>query len=428
VGAGIAGVSAAYHLRGQADVTIFEGAGRIGGHAHTVEVEDEGRTLGLDTAFIVYNDEHYPRIAKFFDDLGVSAWEHPGKFSFFDLTSDSSYVSDDFDLCESEVRAKYDADFVQLWREANRFYTESPKDFLRRKAELPLGEYLRRNGYSDAFRYGFVVLISTAAWSVPADRIWEMPASTVIAFFLAHGSEGLGGRTVPWRTVAGGSISYLRAVQAEFDRAGFRTRLNTPVRQVHQQDGGVRLVTEAGEERFDQAVLATHADDSLSMLAQPQRWSRQLELITYHPTVATLHTDPAVMSPDRTSWRSWNYGRRGYGPSQRSWVVYYLNRLQNFTSETDYFVTLDSKVDIRQARVIKEIHYRHPVFTIEARRIQREIYSLNQDDSPVKFAGSYFHSRKMGPDIVGSHESGFDSGMAAAESVMRTARLPVPRG
>jgi predicted NAD/FAD-binding protein len=401
---------------------LFEEADRLGGHAYTVEVEDGGRTLGLDTAFIVYNEPHYPMLCKFFAELGVAGKDHPGRFSFFDLDAETCYVSEDFDLTEEQVRAKYPEKFVRLWREAQRFYTESPRDFIRKRAEIPLGEYLDRNGYSAEFRYGFVVLIATAAWSVPADKIWEMPASTIIAFFFAHGGEGLGGRTVPWRTVAGGSISYVRRVHEELLRAGSRvvsgTRV-TGVRETSDEDGpGVVLTHAAGVQRFDQVVMATHADDSLALLEKPSQRQRMLEAVRYSPTRATLHTDAGCMGADRSLWRSWNYGRIGDGDAMRTWVVYYLNELQDFTAERDYFLTLDCGVDIPEDSIIEDIAFRHPVLTNEVRQMQRDLRTLNSPESPVKFAGSYIHSRKLGPDIIGNHESAFDSGMAAADAVL----------
>ncbi len=412
IGAGIAGLSAAYRLRADAEVTLFESAAQAGGHAHTIEIDHNGTALGLDTAFIVYNEPHYPSLTKFFADLGVPTKAHPGRFSFFDHGG-HAYVSEDFDLPEHEVVERYPAEFVSLWREARRFHRESPKDFMRGRADLPLADYLDRNRYSESFRHGFIVLIATAAWSVPAERIWEMPASTVIAFFFAHGAEGLGGRTVPWRTVEGGSITYVRAV---LDRlhANASVHLRTEVLGVREEADAVAVRTAAGVERFDQVVLATHADDALRLLERPTPRQLMLAAIEYHPTRAVLHTDPTIMPASRTHWRSWNYGR---SPGLRSWVVYYLNRLQDFPCEKNFFVSLDCPLRIRDEHVIADLQHRHPIFTTEVRRLQREIHSVNEG-SRVKFAGSYFHSRRLGPDIVGSHESAFDSGQAAADSVL----------
>ena len=422
VGGGVAGVSAAYHLRGEARVTLIDADSRLGGHANTIEVESGGRTLGLDTAFIVYNEPHYPRLSRFFSDLGVTTQEHPGRFCFFDLDGPTTYVSDDFEKPEDEVRERYPEAFVRLWKEAKRFLEESPRHFIRRQADIPLGEYLDGHGYSEEFRHGFVVLIATAAWSVPPEQVWEMPASTVIAFFYAHGAEGLGGRTAPWRTVTGGSIGYLRAVQRELDAAGVEIRLHSPVTGVRETDEGVEVRIGSGEaETYDYAVLATHADDTMRIFENPNEQQRRIDVVRYHPTRATLHTDPAVMPSDRESWRSWNYGKRAEDGRQLTWVNYYLNDLQCFDADEDYFLTLDAGTPIREERIIEDLSYRHPVFSLPARRLQSDIHSINGSGSRVKLAGSYFHSRKMGPDIIGSHESAFDSGAAAAESIRAAA-------
>lgn len=420
IGGGIAGLSAAYHLREQVAVTVFEKEAAAGGHASSVEVADGGRTLGLDTAFIVFNEAHYPKVTEFFAELGVATQAHPGRFSFHNADTGLCYVSDDFELSEERIREKYPEDFVRLWAEAERFYRESPKHFIRKQAEMSLGEYLTANGYSDAFRYGFVVLVATAAWSVPADRIWEMPAATVIAFFLGHGREGLGGRTAPWRTVTGGSVRYVRAALDRLRAAGQDIRLGTPVRRVTPTADGVAVATDAGVEHFDEVVIAAHADDALALLAEPTARQRELDVIRYNTTRTALHTDAACMPADRERWRSWNYARAGADDDLSTWVVYYLNELQDFTSPTDYFVTLDYPFEIADGATIAEFEYRHPVFTTAARALQSDIHAINDDASPIKLAGSYFHSRKMGIDIVGSHESAFDSGAAAASAVLRS--------
>ncbi|WP_433684878.1 NAD(P)/FAD-dependent oxidoreductase [Nocardia sp. CA-119907] len=420
IGGGIAGLSAAYHLRGRAEVTLFEKEVNAGGHANSIEVNDNGRILGLDTAFIVYNEAHYQRLTQFFADLGVPTQSHPGTFSFYHADTGLGFVSEDFVLPEDEIRAKYGPEFVPMWAEAERFYRESPKHFIRKQAEMPMGEYLDVNGYSQDFRYGFIVLIATAAWSVPADRIWEMPAATIIAFFLGHGREGLGGRTAPWNTVTGGSINYVRATLEHLGAAGQEIALGTAVDRVDEDETGVTVYTAEGPRRFDEVIIAAHADDALAMLTAPTAAQRMLEALSYNDTRATLHTDPVCMSGDRSIWRSWNYVRSGGLDDMQSWVVYYLNELQCFTSETDYFLTLDCGVDIDPDRVIRELAYRHPIFTYEARQLRPVLHTINEGSSRVKFAGSYFHSRKMGIDIVGNHESGFDSGAAAADAVVRS--------
>lgn len=419
VGAGAAGLSAAYRLREECEVTLFEASDRLGGHACTVEVEDGGRTLGLDTAFVVFNRAHYPRLGSFFDALDVPVEDHPGRFCFFDLDQAWNYTSEDFDLDTESVKAKYSPEFVALHQEAARFHAEAPRHFVRKQADMPLGEYLDANGYSDEFRYGFIVLIAAATWSVPPDLIWEMPASTIIAFFFAHGHEGLGGRAVPWNTVAGGSITYVRAAAEALTTAGGAIRASTPVRGILQKQDGVQITTDAEVEHFDQAVVATHADVALSLLENPTPKQQCLKVFRYSPTSVVLHTDRSCMPVDTGSWRSWNYGRSTKDGRIQAWAVYYLNRLQAFDSEADYFVSIEYPDAIEPRSVIAEFEFRHPIISMPVRRIQHELHGICRDPaSPILFAGSYVHSTSLGPDLIGSHEAACDSGFEAAEAIL----------
>lgn len=421
IGAGAAGLSAAYHLREDVDVTIFERNPYAGGHANTIAVEEQGGEIGIDTAFVVFNGRTYPQLSAWFEELGVVAKDHTGGFNFFDLDSGLQYGTAEFELDEAEVARRYPEDFVDIWRQAQRFYAESGRDFIRRRADMPLGEYLDRNGYSEAFKRSFVVLLATAVWSVPAELIWEMPASTFIAFFMSHDPGGLGGLSVAWKTVEDGSRSYVRRALEEI---GGDVRLGTAVERVREVDGGVEVVTRDGAERFDRAVVAAHADEALAMIESPADEQRRiLERVRYSATRAVLHRDPSVLPADRSRWQSWNYGRVAHEGADHTYVVYWMNRLQGFDAPRDYFVTLDCPLDVDEASVVREIDYTHPIIDMGVREMQRGIYAVNRDRR-IALCGSYFHAPKIGPDLIGSHEAAFCSGREAAEAIRRQLREP----
>ncbi|WP_431037584.1 NAD(P)/FAD-dependent oxidoreductase [Streptomyces sp. P6-2-1] len=413
VGAGPSGISAAYHLRERAHITLYEKEDRLGGHANTVEVEDEGRVLGLDTAFIVFNRLAYPTMTPVFDELGVEMVDHPGGFNFFDLDSGLEYGTRELDLPEEEVTARYAAtpEFLPVWREVRRFHTEGRRDFLRGRAELPMREYLDAGGYSAEFRHSYLILLCSAVWSVPAEQIWEMPAATVIAFFMGHDEGGLGGSRVDWRTVGGGSISYVRKAIAAI---GPEIRAGEPVTAVEQGADHATVVTAAGRERYDHVVLAAHADQSLALLGNPTDHQRAvLSTVRYHASDVALSTDTSVISGDRARWESWNYGKVELDGAPRTYVVYYLNKLHDFTSRTDYFITLDYPRELDPDKVIARFRYTHPVLDGPVRALQKDIYRVNEN-TRVKLAGSYFHSPKLGVDQIGSHEAAWASGKQAA--------------
>ncbi|SHI71561.1 NAD(P)/FAD-dependent oxidoreductase [Streptomyces sp. 3214.6] len=416
VGGGVAGLSAAYVLREHAEITLFEREDRYGGHASTVEVEDGGQLLGLDTAFVVHNRPGYPNLTGFFDELGVTTQPLPTGFNFFDLDSVFQYGSAELDLPEEEVVARYPEYFQTIWREARRFHEEGRRDFFRKRTNMPMGEYLDRNGYSQEFRHGYFILLCSAVWSVPAELIWEMPATTVIAFFMAHDEGGLGGRRVDWRTVTGGSVSYVRKVLAAIDP---KVRLSEPVTGIRQLEDGVVVRTESGEERFDHAIVATHADTTRTLLENPTPAQQKLLAdLRYNASTVVLHTDASVMPVDEKRWEAWNYGKVTLDGEPRTYVVYYMNKLHDFESTTDYFVTLDYPLPIREESVIRTFHYEHPVIDMAMRDAQATIYDVN-DGPRVKLCGSYFHSKQQYHDQIGSHEAAFSSGKEAAAQLLR---------
>lgn len=414
IGAGVAGLSAAYHLRDHAELTIFERDARAGGHANTIAVDDGDQEIGIDTAFVVFNGRTYPMLSQWFGELGVRAKHHGGGFNFFDLKTGLQYGSAEFELDAEEVARRYPRSFVDVWSQAQRFYGESRRDFIRARADMPLGDYLDRGGYTQEFKHSFVVLLATAVWSVPHEVIWKMPASTFIAFFMSHDPGGLGGHRVAWKTVADGSRSYVRRALAEI---GADVRLSTPVRRVRELGDAVEVLTPSGAEHYDHVIIAAHADQALAMLAEPTpRQRRVLEPVRYSATTAVLHTDATVLPRDRTRWQSWNYGRVQCGGADRAYVVYWMNRLQGFTASTDYFVTLDYPLAVAPETVIAEIPYTHPIIDMGVREMQRGIYDVNRDGR-IALCGSYFHAPKIGPDLIGSHEAAFCSGREAALTV-----------
>lgn len=416
VGAGVAGLSAAYHLRQHADITVYDREGRAGGHANTVEVQENGRTLGIDTAFVVFNEPSYPNLSAFFAELEVPTRQHHGGFLFFDLDSGLRFGTAELSLPEEELRGRYDEEFLTIHREARRFHHQGRRDFLRKRTDMPLGEYLERNGYSDTFRYGYVILLATAVWSLPAELIWDMPATTVIAFFMAHDEGGLGGTSVDWRTVEGGSVTYVRKALAAIDA---KLRLGDAVTAIREEAGEVAVHTSAGVAHFDHVVCAVHGDQARELLANPTGIQRRtLARIRYNESLAVLHTDTSVLPADRSQWQNWNYGKRSVRGEVRPYVAYYMNRLHRWEAEQDYVVTLDYAGDLREDLIIRELPYSHPIIDTDLRALQQDIYRVNEGGR-VKLCGSYFHSKRLHWDQIGSHEAAFSSGMEAAAQLLR---------
>jgi len=87
IGSDISGLTAAYYLAPRHDITVYESASRLGGHTATVDVDNEGESIAIDTGCIVYNDWTYPKFIELMNEIGVSS--KPTEMSFSVRCDDS---------------------------------------------------------------------------------------------------------------------------------------------------------------------------------------------------------------------------------------------------------------------------------------------------------------------------------------------------
>lgn len=391
VGSGISGLGAAYLLGRAHDVSVFERDRRAGGHTHTIRHDG----LALDTGFLVHNTRNYPLLGRLFDELGVRTQKSEMSFSVGCAACGLEYSGRrPFAQRRSLASPRF---AVLLWeigrwlRTARRSLDEA--DYEQRSLEA----YLDDHGYSRRFRRHFLVPLTSALWSTAPGRALEFPAAYAIRFFDNHGMLGL--RRFAWRTVSGGSDTYVRALS---DRLGSRLHLGLGVRSLRSDPDGVELTTADGaRHRFDKVVVATHADQALALLEDPSEDERRvLGAFGYTHNEAVLHTDDRLLPRARSARAAWNYR---LGDDGRPTVTYSLNRLQSLAGETEYCVTLNQPID--DEHVIRRLVYEHPLYTVESLRAQRELPALS-GRRHLHFAGAYHGN--------GFHEDGLASGVRAA--------------
>ncbi|MBD1836174.1 FAD-dependent oxidoreductase [Cyanobacteria bacterium FACHB-472] len=421
IGSGISGNSAAYYLQDEYDVEVYEKSNRVGGHANTIDVVEDDRIISIDTAFVVFNKPNYQNLTKLFEDLGVKSQKHIGGFNFYNLDSGMQFNSDNLELSQEEFARKYPETLANCCQEADRFFIEARADFWKGKTRIPMKDYLYLNNYSQEFKDNFVLLMGSAVWSIPTDSLMDFPASTFISFFMTHDQGGLGGKSVEWETVTGGSKRYVEKIQSSLKRP-VRTQQN--VIYVKREQNKAIVKTTDGEEIFDKVIIATHADQALQLLEKPTDLERKLlGCFKYHETAVTLHTDSVILNPDRSKWKSWNYGQVKRDDKVYTFVTYYANMVHNFTAKKDYFVSLDTPpIALDDNKVIKIIKYRHPEYDMNTLEAQKQIYQMNET-GPIYFSGTYFHIKKRGIDSYGFHESGISCALEIAKQLKQTRTL-----
>lgn len=407
IGSGISGMAAAWLLCGSHNVTVYESEHRIGGHSHTVTVKTAKGDIAVDTGFIVYNELTYPNLTALFDHLDVETQQSDMSFAVSLADGDLEYCGGNLAGLFAEKRNLIRPRFWSMLRDLHRFYREAPRDLATlQEIHISLGDYLDAGDYGSAFRDDHLLPMASAIWSAPASRILEYPAASFIRFQHNHGLLRLRKRP-PWRTVCGGSRSYVeRLTKAYKDRI----RLASGVAALRRGGDGVTIRDRAGHaEKFDAVVVATHADQALAMLEEPTPEERRLlGAFRYSRNLAVLHSDPSLMPRRRAVWSSWNHIGRNDGSDVQECptVTYWMNSLQGIHPGTPLFVTLNPMREPRDQHH-REI-YEHPLFDSAAISAQQQLWSL-QGRQNTWFAGAYFGA--------GFHEDGLQAGLAAAEQL-----------
>ncbi|KLI06693.1 amine oxidase [Mycolicibacterium conceptionense] len=405
IGSGVAGLTAAHVLSARDRVTLLEADTRFGGHAHTQYVDDDGRTVALDTAFLVHNDRTYPTLCRLFDELGIRTQDADMSMSVRDDGTGLEYagargVGGLFPSWSNLGRPRY----LLMLGEITRFHRLATQ-LLRHTAsgdEVTLDEFLHRHGFSRYFTDRFITPLVAAVWSCPPGEALRYPARYLFVFLQHHGMLSVFGSPT-WRTVAGGSATYVEAIVSRLPEAVTGAR----VRSVRRCADGV-LISVDGQppRRFDAAVIATHPHQALLMLDHPTEDERRiLGAIPYSLNQAQLHTDESVLPRLPKARASWNYLIDSEDHAVT--VSYDITRLMRLGGSRRYLVTLGGAHRVDPSKVVAEMVYEHPAYTRESVAAQQLLPGINDDR--IVFAGAY-HG-------WGFHEDGAASGLRAAEQL-----------
>jgi predicted NAD/FAD-binding protein len=413
IGSGIAGLSAAWLLSQSHRVTLYERQDRLGGHTDTVDMPAAQGRLAVDNGFIVYNPVTYPNLVALFRHLGVETKASSMSFSVSVDDGAFEYSGTGLGGLLAQPANLLRPDFWRMVRDVRRFYGEA-RCLAHNSAghNLTLGQLLDRGRYSPAFVDLHLLPMAAAIWSTPAAEMRDYPADAFVRFFANHGLLQVRNRP-QWRTVVGGSRTYVRHMTAAF---ASDIRTGTGVVGLRRLPAGVVVRgDDGGERQHDHAVVATHADEALALLTDADGLERRLlGAFAYTQNEAVMHSDPALMPRRRRAWSSWNYlSHTDDAGRTRPSVTYWMNSLQGIDPQLPVFVTLNPSCAPRPETVIRQTVYSHPGFDRAALAAQKVLWQL-QGRRRTWFCGSYFGA--------GFHEDALQAGLAVAEDLGAVAR------
>ncbi len=405
IGTGISGLVVAHGLHDRHRLVLYEAAGYVGGHTHTVEVQTGEGPVAVDTGFIVFNEKTYPNFCQLLAKLKVAHKASTMSFSVRDERTGLEYNGQDFDHLFAQRRNLLRPAFWGLLRDILRF-NRAAKAFLAHGQQAQsLGEFLERGKYGKAFVDQYILPMGGAVWSAGRQRMLEFPMHFFAAFFENHGMLNIADRPV-WRVVEGGSQTYVRALIKPF---ADQIRTQCPVVSVRRDAQGV-WVSAAGHApaRYDRVVLTLHSDQALRLLKEPSETEGEvLGALGYEANEAILHTDTGLLPRQRKVWAAWNC-RLGMQAEDKVGVTYNMNILQGLNTPETYCVSLNQTAAIDPSKIIARMNYAHPVFNAQALAAQKRFHEIDGRGG-VHYCGAYWFN--------GFHEDGVRSGLRVVSAI-----------
>lgn len=414
VGAGIAGLSSAYHLDKNFDVTVFEKQTDLGGHTDTHSLEIEGKQVRVDSGFTIFCPEYYPHFCAMLDDLGVESKPTDMSFSAFNSKTDTIYNATNVNKLFCDRKNLFSRRFWRMLFDILRFYNKAPKDVAMATVAdeyQSIGDYLKTHGYGPGFEHDHLLPMISALWSVAPERVKLFPIKHLVDFLKAHGLMRITGRP-QWLVVKNGSSSYVEALQKKLN---VDWRVGACIDSIKRHANGVEIKLDNGTtESFDAVLMATHADISLELLSDASQAETEiLSAIPFEENHVTVHTDESIMHPNKLSWASWNT----YVPQEKDsnslnccTANYWMNSLQGLDIQTNVFTSLNSTQKIAVDKVLAERVYTHPVFTAESVTAQKRLHEINGEQNTY-YAGAFWG--------WGFHEDGARTAFKACELLTR---------
>ena len=399
IGSGISGLSSAYYLSKNHKVDLFEKEDHFGGHSHTIDIKIQDNIIPVDIGFIVFNKKTYPHLINFFEENNIAIEKSNMSFSVSVRDSEIEYCGKGISGIFSNKLNLFNIKFLKMFFTIINFYKKSENKNLIDE-NINLGEYLYQLNVSDYFIKFHIIPMVSAIWSMPPYEAKQMPLGFFLKFFQNHGLFKLKNRP-QWFTVSNRSRTYVDKILSNISGEYFK---NYHINKIKRIQSGIQVYYGDKNEYFtyDKVILATHADQALSIIEDPNEIEKKiLSNFKYKTNEAVIHEDINYMPKNNKAWCSWNSSVKAENSEQNS-ITYWLNLLQNLDISKNIFLTLNPYLKIPEEKIFRKVQFTHPYFDQKAIDSQKDLH-LIQNKNNILFCGSYFG--------YGFHEDGIKSSL-----------------
>ena len=404
IGSGISGLSAAHYLSKKNKVDLFEKEDHFGGHSYTIDVKDNNNHVPVDIGFIVFNFKTYPNFVKFLNENGIEIEKSNMSFSVSVKETEIEYCGKGLLGIFSNKKNLLNFDFFKMFFEIIKFYKKS-NDLKNIEENLTLDDFLKREKMSKYFINYHIIPMVSAIWSMPPYEAKQMPLKFFLKFFQNHGLFNLKNRP-QWYTIKNRSRTYVKKILETISGEYYK---NYRINKISRLSNGVKVYYGGNNEFFDydKVVIATHADEALSLITDPTTEEKSiLANFKYKNNIAIIHTDETLMPKNKKAWSSWNSSVNKENTSETS-ITYWLNLLQNLKTNKNIFLSLNPFLKIDPKKIISKVKFTHPYYDKEALENQNRLKNI-QNKKNLLFCGSYFG--------YGFHEDGIKSSLEMIKS------------
>lgn len=421
VGGGIAGIGAALGLQHACDTTVFEASGQLGGHILPAPaVDPQGRATAVDTGFVVFIPDTYPKVTALLASLGVAHAPAPTRFCISDETRGITFEPGELlKMCGKALPRQSRRDLLKLHQALARIRT----DGLSWIANVPLSEWVQELGFvEESVALGVLPWIASF-WGLQPETVRTVSARVALREIARNAGPRPMHRVVPSTAV------YLDALVAALGESHVEFEA---VERIETRGSHATVVTRSGSQTFDRVVVAVDAIDARRLLVDaPAAVSDTLGRFGYEPTVAVLHHDTSRLPQDKARWRTFHHQRRTDPDRVRSVTTWVMDLLHEWESGPDSTEigrpTLLSTGDrglvdggwLRADAIDHVWRHRHLVMTPDVVDALDELPNLD-DGQRFTLAGSYCA-------LGGLHEDALASGVRAAEKVCAEVGTAPPR-
>ena len=404
IGSGISGLSAAHYLSKKNKVDLFEKEDHFGGHSYTIDVKDNNNNVPVDIGFIVFNFKTYPNFVKFLNENGIEIEKSNMSFSVSVKETEIEYCGKGLLGIFSNKKNLLNFDFFKMFFEIIKFYKKS-NNLKNIEENLTLDDFLKREKMSKYFINYHIIPMVSAIWSMPPYEAKQMPLKFFLKFFQNHGLFNLKNRP-QWYTIKNRSRTYVKKILETISGEYYK---NYRINKISRLSNGVKVYYGGNNEFFDydKVVIATHADEALSLITDPTPEEKSiLANFKYKNNIAIIHTDESLMPKNKKAWSSWNSSVNKENTSETS-ITYWLNLLQNLKTNKNIFLSLNPFLKIDPKKIISKVKFTHPYYDKEALENQNRLKNI-QNKKNLLFCGSYFG--------YGFHEDGIKSSLEMIKS------------